>query len=170
MTPRQIQTSLYLGAGTILGAMVGVTDRPDHLNTGTILLPILFGLALTISNRRYLNWGGYLIPLYFLIIFLLGSPFLGQVLFFNNTSETAKTLQNYTFPLGAFLLVILCSKLFIRGLYIGLLQIAMMLFIPIGFVLLLDIIGLLETVKINLVTMAVLHQTGMSVIIISAME
>jgi hypothetical protein len=116
---RRGKTLLYLTSATIFGWAASPS-------VFVILPPILFGLALYYSNKRYEKLKGITIlltPILFFIIFMWGSmPFygIGQSIFTN------PMLINMAGSFGAFILVMSVVKLNYNQIIIGLPQIVLL--------------------------------------------
>lgn len=175
LNDRQKETLKWLGIATaVCWTTLYLSKDLPFIGFTIILVPFIFGISLYYSNRKYLrNKSSAFILLLFAIVYFWGTvPFyeLGKLLFNSNYLELVIGCM------GAFILVFLVTKLALRGIRFGLLQIFMITVLPFVCILLLAYLKgqSISTIKGYLFDrfdlVVLLYQSFMTLIIVSSLS
>lgn len=128
--------------------------------------PIIFGIALSLSNRKYAGTGTLLtIPMIFWVIYIIGTfPFyslLNVVDEITGLGFDSRLLSLYLGCLSAISMVAIATRLMFDQITIGKVQVLLMLLLPILCVLILSM---------GLQALFLVYQSAMTIVIVSSMK
>ncbi|MDB5120622.1 MAG: hypothetical protein JWN56_1840 [Sphingobacteriales bacterium] len=127
---RQKRTTIWLLGATILSwGLIYLDSFLRSFAVVIIIAPVIYGFALDYSNKEYRKrWAKNLIPFFFFVIYVWGTlPFYS----FSNIFFESVFLDYVFGCISAFALVFLVTKLTLKHIHVGPIQIVMTFLLPI---------------------------------------